>query len=215
MKKIDILISLFIFFYVNYKVVKGTIYAFLLSLCFLLLFSCATPAKLIDRAVRRDPTILKDNVDTVRIKTVEVIGSSSSIDTAIIDNEYVFIKSFNSGDSIDLSYILKERYIDTIFKTKSITIYDTVIIKKTRQIVRLEAKQKRVETKEGSHTKRVEIRKDKKVEIATKKSERLATKKKSSFLSNVWIFIKAFIGAMISLFIGFLIGRMTRIFNYF
>jgi hypothetical protein len=113
-----------------------------------------------------------------------------------------------------VSYEIKQQLIDTILSIKTITVIDTIVIHKTRQEIRLDARQKRLETrtkdknekvfiKQSGRTSRVSIRKE-------AKGNQLET---DSLFSRIFKKIKYFLFALILLLIGFVLGVILKTFR--
>lgn len=105
---------------------------FLLPL--LLLFSCRSPQKLIEKALKKDPTILsyKDSINE---------GSTVGFDSVVVENEAVKIKATGIGEiKIDWEVKTKQPII-TPKPTRSENRRDVKIVKEA-------TKQKREETKQ-------------------------------------------------------------------
>jgi hypothetical protein len=105
---------------------------------------------------------------------------------------------------MNLFWKLKSVEYDTIFHAHLIDVYDTIDLKKTRQIIRLEAKQKRLET-----------RKETKVELSKQRTNRVDKRKNNSPLSNFWSAIKIIISVIIAFILGLISGRFTKQFGIF
>lgn len=100
-------------------------------------FGCNTPEKLIQKAIKKDPSIVNQFVDTVVIKTTEIQERIVFKDSILIDNEKVKISVKVIGDSIALDYTVKADTISFQSRTTHITA------PKTRQQTRLEARNER------------------------------------------------------------------------
>jgi len=180
----------------------------LLIIILLFSFYSCSPQWHINRAIEKSPEILKEKKENIIIETKELQGSSVSYDTVIIDNSYVFIKSFIENDSINLFYKLKPQRIDTFIFTKY--IHDTI---RTRQVIRLEARQKRLETKSTLKTNILEIRKDARVEIVKAKSiKRINSRPKPSILS-FFSRLKCFIFYIVVFIFGLICGYIIKFFK--
>jgi hypothetical protein len=171
-----------------------------LLFCF---FSCS-PQWHIKRAIHKDSTILKPTTDTIRIKTKEIVSDTTFKDSIEVDNSYLNIKVNRIGNEMNLFWKLKSVEYDTIFHAHLIDVYDTIYLKKTRQIIRLEAKQKRLET-----------RKETKVELSKQRTTRVDKRKNNSSLSNFWSAIKIIISVIIAFILGLISGRFTKQFGIF
>jgi hypothetical protein len=144
----------------------------------------------------------------------EVKGEAKGLDTAFVDDKYITIIAYSIKDSIKVSYEIKQQLIDTILSIKTITVIDTIVIHKTRQEIRLDARQKRLETrtkdknekvfiKQSGRTSRVSIRKE-------AKGNQLET---DSLFSRIFKKIKYFLFALILLLIGFVLGVILKTFR--
>lgn len=119
--------------------------------------SCSAP-KLLQRAIKKDPNVLSELVsnDTVKIETTVYSDSGIYKDSALIDNDRVYIKALVEKGYIALSYRVKPVLIDTILPSKKITVSPNVF--KTRQDKRLQARQDRLETIQKSKVEQVAIK---------------------------------------------------------
>ena len=186
-------------------IILGLLYCF---------FSCSASWHL-HRAIEKDASIFKDKVDTVRIVTKEIIGSGKGTDSVVIDNDWVYIKSKVVDHAIEVEYDVKSYSFDTIFRSKIIEVYDTIIIKKTRQEIRYEAKQLRLETKENAHTNRVEIRRCSKVEAIKERYKGKKDIKSKTPLKRFWSILTICFWSVLSFIIGLFIGRHLKFLNMF
>ena len=192
---------------------KKILYIIIISIILYLINSCSA-TKLIERAVKKDPTILKDRIDSVTVKTKEVKGEAKDLDTVFIDDEYITVIAYNINDSIKVQYEIKQQLIDTILKSKFITVIDTVVIHKTRQEIRLDARQKRLETKIEGKNEKVFIRQSGKISRASVRKEAKANQLKTdSLFSRVLKKIKYFIFGLILILFGFILGVILKTFR--
>jgi hypothetical protein len=125
----------------------------------LILFSCRSPQKLIQIALKRDPGIVICQPDTV-IKKIETF-SATGYDSIKFDNSRIKINVFGNG-SLKLFWELKP---------------DTVIINNTpvitpKSTVRQVERTKREEIKQGNKTERIEIKQNNKTERKREITER-------------------------------------------
>ena len=106
------------------------------------MFSSCSASKLLNRAIKKDPTILKETVitDTLTLKTVD------SIPYLVNDT---------------LHYKLIERHTDTIIQYK----YNYITKPKTRQETRLEYKRDIKYNHEKERTERLRVRMQKRVDV--------------------------------------------------
>jgi len=168
------------------------IYLLFLFLLVWLLNSCS-PQWHVERAINKDPAILKVKVDTVRIKTIEYIDSVKGVGSMIVDNNEVYIKVKSINDSIDLIYKVKERVFDTLITNTVIEIQPKV----TRQDKRLKA--------------RVEINKIKaEKQIKKKKIEKeiLSIDKNKGFFRRFWFYLEHTLYAIFFFLIGFFVSKV-------
>ena len=192
---------------------KKILYILILSIILYLINSCSA-TKLIERAVKKDPTILKDRIDTVTIKTKEVKGEAKALDTVFVDDEYITIIAYNINDSIKVQYEIKQQLIDTIFKSKFITVIDTVVIHKTRQEIRLDARQKRLETKVEGKNEKVFIKQSGRTSrVSIRKEAKGNQLKTDSLFSKILKKIKYVIFAVFLVIIGFILGLIFKTFR--
>lgn len=192
---------------------KKILYILIISIILYLINSCSA-TKLIERAVKKDPTILKDRIDTVTVKTKEVKGESKALDTVFVDDEYITIIAYNINDSIKVQYEIKQQLIDTIFKSKFITVIDTVVIHKTRQEIRLDARQKRLETKVEGKNEKVFIKQSGRTSrVSIRKEAKGNQLKTDSLFSKVLKKIKYVIFAVFLVIIGFILGLIFKTFR--
>ena len=192
---------------------RKILYILIISIIFYLINSCSA-SKLIEKAVKKDPTILKEKVDTVTVKSKEVKGEAKGLDTVFVDDQYITIIAYSIKDSVKVSYNIKQQLIDTILKTKFITIYDTIIIHKTRQEIRLEARQKRFETRVDGKNEKIFIKQSGKTSRTSVRNE---SKGKSinngSLISRIFSKIKYWFFGILLICFGFVLGVILRTFR--
>lgn len=116
------------------------------------------------KAIKKDPSIVKNDTVTVVKIVPEVSDSVSAIDSLIVDNNDLYIKAVASG-KIDLLWKLKER-VDTIS-----TSSNTVEAPKKRIEIRKEKRNERSAKTQEEKTKRTEVRQGEKTERQVVKSE--------------------------------------------
>jgi hypothetical protein len=192
---------------------KKILYIIIISIILYLINSCSA-TKLIERAVKKDPTILKDRIDSVTVKTKEIKGEAKGLDTVFVDDQYITIIAYNINDSIKVNYEIKQQLIDTILKSKLITVIDTVVIHKTRQEIRLDARQKRLETKIEGKNEKVFIRQSGRISRASVRKEAKGNQLKTdSLFSRVLKKIKYFFFALILILVGFVLGVILKTFR--
>ena len=192
---------------------KRILYILIISIILYLMNSCSA-SKLIERAVKKDPTILKDRIDSVTVKTKEVKGEAKGLDTVFIDDQYISIIAYSIKDSIKVSYDIKQQLIDTVLKSKFITITDTIVIHKTRQEIRLDARQKRLETKIDGKNEKVFIKQSGRTSRASiKEVEKTSSIEPDSFFHRIFKNIKKFVFGLIILIIGFVLGVIFKTFK--
>ena len=184
-------------------IILGLLYCF---------FSCSASWH-VQRAVKKDPSILKEKVDTFRVVTREIIGSATGTDSVVIDNDWVYIKSKVVDHAIEVEWDVKSYSFDTIFRSKIIELYDTIIVKKTRREIRYEARQARLETKEKAHTTRVEIRRGSKVEAIKERYKGKKDIKSKTPLKRFWSILTICFWSFLSFVIGLFIGKHLNIFK--
>lgn len=192
---------------------KKILYIIIISIILYLINSCSA-SKLIERAVKKDPTILKDRVDSVTVKTKEVKGEAKGLDTVFVDDEYITILAYDINDSIKVQYEIKQQLIDTILRCKFITVIDTVVIHKTRQEIRLDARQKRLETKIEGKNEKVFIKQSGKISRASIRKESKGNQiKTDSLFTRIFKKIKYFFFALIFILMGFVLGVILKTFR--
>ena len=132
-------------------------------LLFLVLGACASPQKLIDRAIKRDPSIVNNFSDTITIKQT-VLDSF-----LVVRNDTAFFEK-----------IIKVIEFDTIINLSSIQIER----KKTRQEVRKNARLERLNARLAAKNRKLELknekiqaRLDQKAEKEREKTERTKTRR--------------------------------------
>jgi len=147
-------------------------------LILILLLSSCSASKLLSRAVKKDPTILKETVitDTLTLKTVD------SIPYFVNDTLY---------------YKLIEHHTDTIVQYK----YNYITRPKTRQERRLEYQRDVKYNHEKERTERLRVRMQKRIDVvALKMNKRLnQTIERKMPKWYLWFLV---------LIIGFLIGKL-------
>jgi ATP-dependent Lon protease len=148
--------------------------------------SCSTAEQLVDRAVKKDPTILEQHTDTVSFTLV-------TVDSVLI----------NVGDTVVWDKVVREYHVDTVIS------YDLINIerRKTRQEIRknarlerlkerLEAKYQDRELELQERLKRLQARLDKRENKDNKKAE---TKQKKAESSGwLWFLLGCFTGSLAS-----------------
>jgi hypothetical protein len=178
------------------------IYVTLLCVALYFLNSCSAEHHL-SKAIKKDPTIFKDKIDTVKVNVPEYIESVRGKDSLIVDNNRIWIKTIHFNDSLFLDYKLKAVLVDTIVKTNVLDDdkLDKIINKKTRQDKRFEYKKDKLQ-----------IKKDAKVKIVTEKQK---NKPKQNFglFRRFYNYIKTYFFHILFLVIGFIIGRFTKFFS--
>jgi len=166
----------------------------------------------IKRAIEKDPTILKEKIDTVKLFSKNIYGNLADIDCVYINDEYINISSWINNDSIKLNYHIKQQVLDTVLRTNLVYLYDTAVIKRTRQLIKYEARQKRLESRLEGRNNRLEIRKKTRVDI--KKINQSGMPSNSRFgglkklLNNIYIF---FIGFVIGFIFKYLKQKISKI----
>jgi hypothetical protein len=101
------------------------------------LFSCASPQKLVDRAIKKDPTIVSGYNDTVTI-------NKYFVDSVLV----------TKNDTSYFEKIIKVVEFDTIISTFQINIER----KKTRQEIRKNAKLERINARKDSKIQELELK---------------------------------------------------------
>lgn len=146
-----------------------------LIISFLILASCS-PAWHLNRAIKKDPSIVTTHTDTI-VKTIADSGSVSFYGDTLIEDSFIVINVKHRDNKIDLNWFLKS--IQISIPTKEITIipqptnFTTWQINKTyRKKISEEAKTERRYLKENTKqlksdnkVKKLDIRKKAKVEI--------------------------------------------------
>lgn len=192
---------------------RKILYILIISIIFYLINSCSA-SKLIEKAVKKDPTILKEKVDTVTVKSKEVKGEAKGLDTVFVDDQYITIIAYSIKDSVKVFYNIKQQLIDTILKTKFITIYDTIIIHKTRQEIRLEARQKRLETRVDGKNEKIFIKQSGKTSRTSVRNESKGSSvNNGSLFSRVFSRIKYWFFGILLICFGFVLGVILRTFR--
>jgi hypothetical protein len=192
---------------------KRILYLIIISAILFFLNSCSA-SKLIERAVKKDPTILKEKEHKVSVASKEIKGEAKGLDTAFVDDKYITIIAYSIKDSIKVSYDIKQQLIDTILSIKTITVIDTVVIHKTRQEIRLDARQKRLETKIEGKNEKVFIKQSGRTSRVSIRKEAKGNKLKTdSLFSRIFDKIKYFIFSLILLIIGFVLGVILKTFR--
>jgi hypothetical protein len=192
---------------------KRILYLIIISAILFFLNSCSA-SKLIERAVKKDPTILKEKEHKVSVASKEVKGEVKGLDTAFVDDEYITIIAYSVKDSIKVSYDIKQQLIDTILSIKTITVIDTVVIHKTRQEIRLDARQKRLETKIEGENEKVFIKQSGRTSrVSIRKEAKGNQLKTDSLFSRIFDKIKYFVFGLILLLIGFVLGVVFKVFR--
>lgn len=178
------------------------IYVTLLCVTLYFLNSCSAEHHL-SKAIKKDPTIFKVKIDTVKVNVPEYIESVKGKDSLIVDNNRVWIKTIHFNDSLFLDYKLKAVLVDTIVKTNVLDNdkLDEIINKKTRQEKRFEYKKDKLQ-----------IKKDAKVKIVTEKHKNKPKKNVGLFI-RFYNYIKTYFLHILFLVIGFIIGRFTKFFS--
>lgn len=187
----------------NNNFVFKAFFILVLSIYFLTCYSCS-PQWHVKRAIQKDPTILKATTDTIRITTKSIERDTTFRDSVEVDNSYINIKVNRIGDEMNLYWKLKPVEYDTIFHAHLIDVYDTIYLKKTRQVIRLESKQKRLET-----------RKNTKVELSKQKTTRVENRKNKAPLNGFWSYVKIVLSVIIAFLLGLFSGRFTKQFGIF
>jgi hypothetical protein len=147
----------------------------LCSICTLL---ACSPTWHIQRAIKKDPSILKGQTDTIRISTKEVVLDTTFTDSVIVDNDRLTIRVVKLNGVMKLYYKLKEFEFDTIFHTHLIDVYDTLKLKKHRYEYRYEKEIKIREIKEKGKTDRLNIRKGALTSRQEEKTKRTVERRK-------------------------------------
>lgn len=178
------------------------IYVTLLCIALYFLNSCSAEHHL-SKAIKKDPTIFKVKIDTVKVNVPEYIESVKGKDSLIVDNNRVWIKTIHFNDSLFLDYKLKAVLVDTIVKTNVLDNdkLDKIINKKTRQEKRFEYKKDKIQ-----------IKKDAKVKIVTEKHKN-KPKQNVGLFRRFYNYIKTYFFHILFLVIGFIIGRFTKFFS--
>jgi hypothetical protein len=187
----------------NNNFIIKAFFILILSIYVFCFFSCS-PQWHVKRAIQKDPTILKSKTDTIRIITKQFERDTLFKDSVEVDNSYINIKVNRIGDDMNLYWKIKPIEYDTIFHSHLIDVYDTIYLKKTRQIIRLEAKQKRLQT-----------RKDTIIELSKQKTSRAENRKNQAPLNNFWSIIKIIFSLIIAFILGLFFGRFTKQFHIF
>lgn len=150
----------------------------------IILFSISTllacsPTWHIKRAIKKDPSILKEQTDTIRISTKEVVLDTTFTDSVIVDNDRLTIRVVKLNGIMKLYYKLKEFEFDTVFHTHLIDVYDTLRLKKHRYEYRYEKDIKIREIKEKGKTDRLNIRKGALTSRQEEKTKRTVERRKT------------------------------------
>jgi len=170
---------------------------------FMLGLTSCSPTWHINRAIKKDPTILTTKHDTI-IKTISDTGKVYFYGDTIVENNFVFISVKHEGTKTNLYWFLKSVKIEV--PTENNVIIPPLSKREIKYIYR----NKLAEIKQENRTERTYIRKDKKL----KKHELKATNKKirsnHSPIKEFLNFIKTFFYVIIAFVIGLFIGRFVK-----
>lgn len=177
-------------------------------LLFMMALTSCSPTWHINRAIKKDPTIIHTKHDTI-IKTISDTGTVDFYGDTMVENNFVFISVKHEGLKTNLYWFLKSVKIE--LPTENTVITPPL----SRQEIRYIYRNKLVEIKQKNRTDRAYVRNKSKV----KKTEIRATNKKirvsNSPLKDFWNFIKTFFCVIIVFVIGLFVGRFTKQFGIF
>lgn len=148
-------------------------------LILILLLSSCSAAKLVERGLKKDPSLMKR--DTVIVDRI-IEGQSgiiAGLDSVIIDNERIYIKAIANG-KIDLKYNVKDLHIQD---TTEIT---NVIIPPSNVAIRQAERTKRKIAKQDGRTNRVTVRNNSDVAKKQISADTKSVIKLAKIESNRW-----------------------------
>lgn len=148
-------------------------------LILILLLSSCSASNLMQRAIKKDPNIVK--TDTVIVDRI-IEGQSgiiAGLDSVIIDNERIYIKAIANG-KIDLKYNVKDLHIQD---TTEIT---NVVIPPSNSAIRQAERTKRKIAKQDGRTNRVTVRNNSDVAKKQISADTKSVIKLAKIESNRW-----------------------------
>lgn len=166
------------------------------------LTSCSSAYHL-RRAIKKNPSIIENRVDTIEIIKPVISKTIHAVDSIIVNEPGVYIKVNIEKDSLRLFY---EFLPDTILIIERKTVFN---VPKSRQQIRLENRNKRVEIRNERKVKRTEIRKSTNVKTSEIRNERKENQTKIRQEVKAKTSWKNWI---IFLLIGFLLGFICCMF---
>lgn len=146
-----------------------------LIISFLILASCS-PAWHLNRAIKKDPSIISTRTDTI-VKTISDSGNVSFYGDTLIEDSFIVINVKHRDNKIDLNWFLKSLQISVPKKDVTIipqpTNFTTWQINKTyrkkiaedSKIERRYLKENTKQLKSDNKVKKIDIRKKAKVEV--------------------------------------------------
>jgi uncharacterized ubiquitin-like protein YukD len=160
-------------------------------LCWLVgtLASCSSAFHL-RKAIKKNPNIIQNSVDTVKIETPGITKIIHAKDSIVVDEEKFYIKAIANGDSLSLYFNI---YADTVFIIKEKVVFNAP---KTRQENRHEFK-----------LEKMNIRKKKQFQKQEIKSKTAISKKQIKHESRKGFSIFYFL-------VSFLLGFVTAVFVF-
>ena len=151
---------------------------FISSFLMILVFSCRSPEQLIDRAIKKNPSIEFGKNDTIRVIKYQ------------IDSIPYFI-----NDSIFYEKVIREISFDTIIKSKSIFIER----KKTRQEIRKAYKLESENLRLSKKVEKLELRLSAKTDKKKIKSETKIERIKNRSKWWIWLIVGIIIGFFLNI----------------